>query len=732
MAHPNELFAGRFQPSLSSDTPDLFSELREYWDFIREELKPFPGRSQAVVRLVTAVVATLIISETLRIPNPAFSAYLVFFVANEDGVSSIKLGLVAMAGLTVALIAATGVSICFMDAPWFRLPVTFLLIAGTIWLSRTLVLAVLGRLMAVILVLYLSLADVIFDAEALTEATLWLWSIVGVTVGVSALTSLLLEPRPDLLLREQIVTSLGSVQQMLETLVSGRRDQWGEVKALRRQVYGIPQRMQQLLGRWRQRVWPAYQRDVDWELGIFIVERLLSITAGLASLDSSVIDEKTHRALARLGQAVGELKQAVQDRNRDAIRSLALPAMEDLPDSAKKAGIIELVAALSETRLILTPYAGPTEATAGEKPAKRGILVPDALTNPDYFHFTIKTMLAIVACEIFMNAINWPGIRTSMITCVVTAMATVGAQRQKQVLRLTGVCVGGVMGLASILFIIPQLDTIAGLALLVVAGTAGCAWVAAGSVRSSYAGFQMALAFFIMLLPGFDTSIDLTAIRDRFVGILVGITAMWIFFDHLWHTSSRRQLVDQLVALLRLMAKGPNLLSPTLSPVEARQRTTTFRRELYGELGAGRLFLDETKIELAFSINPRNVRGNQLEVLATEVSFAGFLLLALNEKKRRALGAGNLGLLQARLQPVDEALAQNFTNLATAFHQFQEKVLRAKDGGATEIIFPRLTLNSVSLLESDPIEPEMRSIYETLQDSVRRISGMNWIVRELP
>ena len=90
-------------------------------------------------------------------------------------------------------------------------------------------------------------------------------------------------------------------------------------------------------------------------------------------------------------------------------------------------------------------------------------------------------------------------------------------------------------GLAAVIYIVPHLDTIVGLSLLVAAGAACCAWVAAGSVRSSYAGFQMALAFFIMLLPGFATSVDLVGIRDRFAGIIVGILAMWIFFDHLWH-----------------------------------------------------------------------------------------------------------------------------------------------------------------------------------------------------
>jgi multidrug resistance protein MdtO len=734
MARPNELFTEGFQPSLSADTPDIFSEIRELGNFIWEELKPFPGRGHAVVRLVTAAVSVAIISETLRIPNPAFSAYLIFFIANEDGVGSIKLGLAAMAGLTLALIMAMGVTICFMDAPWFRLPATFLLIAGTTWLSRTLVAGVLGRMMAVILVLYLSLADVIFDPEMLTESTLWLWSIVGVAVGVTVLTSVLLEPRPDLLLRAQIVASLESVRHLLETLVLGRPDRLAEGKALRRQVYAIPQRMRQLLARWRQRTRLAQQHDVDWELGIFIVERLLSVAAALAASNISITDERTRLVLARLGRSVDGLKQAVQDRNRDAIRSLTVPSTDDLPDSVVKAGMVELAVALSDSRSVLAPYAEPGEETpiAKAAPPKPWTLVPDALTNPEYFHFAIKTTLAILACEIFMNAVNWPGIRTSMITCAVTALATVGAQRQKQLLRLTGACVGGLMGLASVLFLVPQMDSIVGLSLLIAAGTACCAWVGAGSVRSSYAGFQMALAFFIMLLPGFETSIDLTAIRDRFVGILVGITAMWIFFDHLWHASSRRQMMDKLIALLHLMAKAPGLVTPAMPPIEARKQMISFRRELYNELGAARLFLDETKIELALAIDPKTVRGKQLETMATEVSFTGFLLLALNEKKLRSLASGQLASSQPLLQQVDEALAQSFIDLANAFHQFQGKALLLKKGEALEVTFSHPNLDLTQLHESDSIEFELRFVYETLQGCVRRIADLNRVVQALP
>jgi len=734
MAQPNELLREGLQPSLAAGPPDFFSEIREFWNFLREELKPFPGRGHAVVRLVVSAVAALLITQTLRIPEPDISAYLIFFIVNEDGVSSVKLGLLAMVGLTIALISAMGVTICFMDAPWFRLPATFLLIGVAVWLSRTFVIFVMGRLMAVILTLYLSMADTIFDPESLTESTLWLWSIVGVSVGVSAVVSVLLEPRPDLLLRAQMAACLASARDSLEALALGRAGQQAEAKALRRQVYAAPLRMRQLLGRWCQQAWPAPQDEVDWDLGIFIVERVLAISAALAASGTAVIDEMTRATVTYLALTVDTLKRAVEERNRGAIQSLEIPSVDELPESIVKAGIVELASTLVECRFVLVPVTMPKESAPAVKapPLKPWALVPDALTNTGYSHFAIKTTVAILACEIFMNAVDWPGIHTCLATCVVTALATVGAQRQKQLLRLTGVCVGGLMGLASVIYLVPQIDTIVGLTLLVAAGTACCAWVAAGSARSSYAGFQMALAFYIVLLPGFATSIDLTGIRDRFVGILVGVTAMWIFFDHMWHTSSRRQLVDKLIEILSLMAKAPTIISPAMPSAEAEKEATSYRREIYNELAAGRLFLDETKIELTITIQPKTVTGKQLEAVATEVSFAAFLLLALNQKKLRALTSGRLDSIQPVLQQADEALAQSFTDLANAFHQFQERLLMSKDEEVVAISFPHPDLDLTQLPGLDPLGLDLRSVYESLQVSIRRISDLNWIVRSLP
>ena len=90
--------------------------------------------------------------------------------------------------------------------------------------------------------------------------------------------------------------------------------------------------------------------------------------------------------------------------------------------------------------------------------------------------------------------------------------------------------------------------------------------------------------------------------------------------------------------------------------------------------------------------------------MAAEVSFAAFLLLALNEKKLRVLTAGRLGSIQPILLPADKALAQSITEMADAFQQIHEQILLSK-GEAVEIAFPHPNLELTQLRESDAVGP---------------------------
>ena len=136
------------------------------------------------------------------------------------------------------------------------------------------------------------------------------------------------------------------------------------------------------------------------------------------------------------------------------------------------------------------------------------------------------------------TAVNWPGISTAVVTCLLTALTTIGASRQKQTLRIGGAIAGGIIAIGAQVFILPHVDSIAGFTLLVVAVTTGAVWIATSTPRLSYFGTQLALAFYVVHLQEFSMQTSLAVARDRVVGILLGLVVMWIVFDRLWGSSA--------------------------------------------------------------------------------------------------------------------------------------------------------------------------------------------------
>jgi multidrug resistance protein MdtO len=187
----------------------------------------------------------------------------------------------------------------------------------------------------------------------------------------------------------------------------------------------------------------------------------------------------------------------------------------------------------------------------------RVLFLPDAFQNPEYLRFAFAGCLAATVCYVLYNALDWPGIgTTSVLTCVVTALSTIGTSLQAQFLRLAGFVVGGlILGISAQILILPGIDSIFGFALFFAAATAIAAWFATSSPRLSYFGLQIALAFYFVNLQDFHIQTDLTIARDKVVGVLLGILAMGFIFDRFGTKSDAEQLQKLLVRNVQLLAQ---------------------------------------------------------------------------------------------------------------------------------------------------------------------------------
>ncbi|HEM7130832.1 TPA: FUSC family protein [Providencia rettgeri] len=182
--------------------------------------------------------------------------------------------------------------------------------------------------------------------------------------------------------------------------------------------------------------------------------------------------------------------------------------------------------------------------------AKNPFFVKDAFTNPNHKYFAIKTTCAALICYVFYDYFEWQGIHTAMITCYVVALTSVGETVHKLTLRIIGCLIGALIGVISIVYIIPHLSDIFSLMILIFFCILPAAWVAAGNERISYAGVQVGLAFLLTVLHGFKPSYDLDVASDRILGILLGNVVMYIMFTKVWPVSIMTTVNSQIRNIL--------------------------------------------------------------------------------------------------------------------------------------------------------------------------------------
>jgi multidrug resistance protein MdtO len=96
----------------------------------------------------------------------------------------------------------------------------------------------------------------------------------------------------------------------------------------------------------------------------------------------------------------------------------------------------------------------------------------------------------------------------------------------------------------------PWLTSIGSLVTVVFAAAFVSAWIAGGSPRISYFGFQLAFAFFLSVIQGPSPAFDMTVVRDRVIGILIGDFVSFVVFTTIWPVSIVGRIDPAIRALL--------------------------------------------------------------------------------------------------------------------------------------------------------------------------------------
>src|SRR5580698_7904385 len=518
-------------------------------EFIRWEVAPYPGRVNTVVRMTVTATLVMIIVVTFRIPNPFLAAFFSILLARENLAATWRGGRMVV----IAFAAATLYTLLGMML--FRgYPIThFFWVIGSLYLIFFVMRATTNYAAAAAFAIPIGVTLPIWDrtlpSELQVEGTLWPVLIIAigaaVTVGTEALYRVFDGSDP-------LITSIDSlllaVQQVAEGVAAHRAPPKPILETIHQYNAIGTGRLRLTLQ--RQGVDPA--RRAQRSALISLTGRLIGLAASVERNTHEPSDDDAIR-MGTLSLRLGVIRK--QLRESGGI-STSPPAVEGQPSSS-----FPMLQEMERTVALITEVFQRDELVEGSSKASarewwQAVFLPDAFQNPEYVRFALAGCLSASACYVVYNALDWPGISTAVLTCIVTALSTIGNSVQAQFLRLAGFVAGGlVLGISAQILILPGIDSIFGFALFFAAVTAIAAWFATSSPRLSFFGVQMALAFYFVNLQDFRIQTDLTIARDKVVGVLLGILAMGFIFDRFGTKSDAEQLQKLLVRNVRMLAQ---------------------------------------------------------------------------------------------------------------------------------------------------------------------------------
>ncbi|MCX4154165.1 MULTISPECIES: FUSC family protein [Paraburkholderia] len=541
-------------------------------------LAPYPGRAAMATRIALICALTAFVTSAYGTPEAAISAYVVFFLNRPDRVLSVILSSALLVLVTLMIGLVTVVAMFALDDPMWRVACITGLSFGLLFVTSASKLRPVGAILAMIVGFALDELGSVPFGEVATRALLYVWLMVAIPVGISIGVNLLIAPSPRKLVGRALAKRLRLAAQSLV-----------EPEATADELSACLREGDAEIGTWlklsvvdgssvRDDVGPLRQA-VSSTLAILVAADLaVRDSSGRLPASFAAPVAETLENMAQMLEAGGypidiELKLP----SGAELTPLARIVVEDLHDAITRFAVVEAQADVdgagkteTDARTQAQTDAEGKVATAARTEAQPqaqaqaqvkaeptpppaakggGFFLPDAFTNPEHVRYALKTTVAAMFCYLLYSQINWPGIHTCFITVYMVSLGTTAETVEKMTLRIAGCLVGALLGIAAIVFVTPVLTSVAGLMTLVLVGAWLSAWIAFGSPRMAYAGFQIALVFFMCVLQGAAPGYDLTVARDRTIGILIGNVVVYLVFTRVWPVTVAARIDTGLAAL---------------------------------------------------------------------------------------------------------------------------------------------------------------------------------------
>ena len=552
------------------------SSFRNLVEMLRTELAWYPGRPALVGRIVLACISVMLLAEIFRIPGAILGASFPILISRENPKATRKTAFQIGLGCSIATADVIVGGMLTAGSPFLHVIWVITSLFAVFYAISSLNFTNASLTASAVLAIGIEIWDYPVSAEARVEHTLYLLLaiLIACIVSASIETAFAKKNPPD-----PLIEGISHRLNLLETLLSQTSEPKFPSSTLTIQIArSVAKGVDDLR---------ALLATSSFDAGFHdLLATVIALTSQLMDLASNLVES------APLLSIEDQERCKATARNLGSVRSSLTrpecPAWIDLPFTSHASHPI-LIEIERTTDLIAQSFCSESFRIHWFLPASAPTVsisefVSNALRNPEHTKFAVRGTLSALVCYVFYMSTGWVGLAgPAILTCTLTARRLTGAGRHRQSLRFVGFLVGaGVIGWGTEAFILPQLNTIAEFALLYASVVWIGSWIATSGPRIAFSGFQIVLAYNLVNLNRFTINTSLVPARDTILGVVLGVVAMWLVFDHLWAQTStasvRSLLLDTLrgVASFKTVSAGSRPEADRRLAVESSRITRNF------------------------------------------------------------------------------------------------------------------------------------------------------------
>ena len=643
----------------------------DFLEMLHAELAWYPGRPALVARMVLACTTVMLLALTFRLPGAVLGASFPILISRDNlkatRTTAFQIALACSIGTVEVIVGGMlTAGSPFLHVMWVigNLFAAFYVITRLNFSSASLTLsAVLG--------IAIRLWDYPISAETRVQSTLYtlLSILIGCVVTVLIETIFSKKNTPDV-----VLAGISHRLTLIETLLTRTSEAEWPSSALTIQLSRAASRgVDDLREHLAQSNYDAGFRDLLATV-IALTRQLIELGSNLAESAPNLTTEDQARCRG-IARNLGAVSSSLARKES--------PEWIDLPSGSNESNPI-LIELERTTSLITQSFCNESLRMHWRPPASASAAsigsVARAVPSEEHVKFAVRGTLSAFACYLFYMSTGWMGLVSSLLTCTLTARRLTGGGRQRQTLRFAGFLLGaGFFGLGTEVFILPQLNTLAEFALLFASVVWIGSWIAASGPRTAFAGFQIVLSYSLVNLNKFTINTSLVPSRDAVLGIVLGIVAMWLIFDHLWAQTSGDSVRGLLLVTLRSIASFKADPDTAASP-GTNQLLSEESSRINRDFDKLRDLADLYSFE-AFPKRPRESLLN-LSIRTLLPELRAFLLVKTGLLQQRSLAAVQPNAL---VQEVEEQASSVLLGLATAIEGDSPEQLPPRNADAEEL-----------------------------------------------